>query len=261
MTTSNAFLSPAVSDADQNLYNEESGSANIATGTVAGTNVVTFNLANQTFAGQNPLGYLYQYLAVKYATDANGSDFSDSPTNANYYALRNSAQALESTNPADYSYYLTTGFGTTNFLWYQTIGGRQIAFYIGPTAPSGSFIQAGTGAIDLDTLSGAAASFSVTVTARTTMDTTTDPDTWAYSTQGNTFKGASGMPKYLVPTVYIGAVKASWAIHQTYQYSWSRNGMSFTPSISQPLTNRWLEVQANDVVDGADQFICSITTT
>jgi hypothetical protein len=51
----------------------------------------------------NVIAYLYKYLAVKYANSADGAlDFSDSPTNREYYGIRNSNEEAESTNPADY---------------------------------------------------------------------------------------------------------------------------------------------------------------
>ena len=78
------------------------------------------------------IGYLYQYLAVKYADSADGSlNFSNTPTNRGYYGLRNTNDSLESTNPADYIWRkVAGGFSTTKFLWYQTGGGRQIQFIV-----------------------------------------------------------------------------------------------------------------------------------
>lgn len=98
------------------------------------------------------IGYLYKYMAVKYADSYDGAvGFSNSPTNKQYYGLRNSDSATESTNPTDYVWYEAAGgFGTLNFLWYVTTGGRQIQFAVSPTAPdSGWLVDPGT-AIDLD---------------------------------------------------------------------------------------------------------------
>lgn len=98
------------------------------------------------------LAYLYQYLAVKYADSYDGSvNFSNSPTNREYYGLRNTNSSVESTDYADYIWYKATGgFGTTKFLWYQTSGGRQVNFYIGTSAPDASYVQDSGVAIDLD---------------------------------------------------------------------------------------------------------------
>lgn len=101
------------------------------------------------------IAYLYKYLAIKYADSFDGSSgFSDSPTNKQYYGVNNSNSNVESTNPADYIWYKVagSGFGTTNFLFYQVSGGRQINFFIGTAAPSTYYLQADTSAIDLDIL-------------------------------------------------------------------------------------------------------------
>jgi hypothetical protein len=102
------------------------------------------------------IAYLYKYLAVKYADSADGSlNFSDSPTNRGYYGLRNTNDSTESTNPADYIWNkVAGGFGTTNFLFYQTNGGRQVEFFVGTTAPNSYFIAVPSSAIDLDVVTG-----------------------------------------------------------------------------------------------------------
>ena len=146
------LLPPITADEVQNLYNEELQTLTVTAFGVSGTNTLTYAPTGQVFAGLMAIGYLYPFLAVKYADDANGTNFSDSPTNRLYYALRNSPDNAESTNPADYTYYLTVGFGTTNFLWYLATGGRQVQFFVGTTAPSSTWVQAPTTAIDLDAL-------------------------------------------------------------------------------------------------------------
>jgi hypothetical protein len=104
----------------------------------------------------NVIAYLYKYLAVKYADSADGLlNFGDSPTNRQYYGLRNSDQSVESTNPADYIWkQVAGGFGTTKFLWYQTGGGRQVEFIVDTVAPNSYFLQTPTTAIDLDVVTG-----------------------------------------------------------------------------------------------------------
>jgi len=98
------------------------------------------------------VAYLYRYLAVKYADSADGSvNFSNSPTNREYYGLRNTNDTIESTNPADYIWNkVVGGFGTTKFLFYQTNGGRQINFVAATTAPDSTYLQESGPAIDLD---------------------------------------------------------------------------------------------------------------
>jgi len=98
------------------------------------------------------IAYLYQYIAVKYADSFDGTlNFSNSPTNRLYYGLRNTNSSAESTNPADYIWFLAAGgFGTTKFLFYQTNGGRQINFFVGTTAPNSTYLQETGASIDLD---------------------------------------------------------------------------------------------------------------
>jgi len=103
-------------------------------------------------------GYLYKYVAVKYADSFDGTvNFSNTPTNRLYYGIRNTDTATpESTNPSDYVWYLVTGgFGTTKNLYYITTGGRQIQFAVATSIPNtGWVVDPGT-AIDLDVISGA----------------------------------------------------------------------------------------------------------
>jgi hypothetical protein len=99
------------------------------------------------------IAYLYRYLAVKYADSADGSvNFSNSPTNRQYYGLRNTNDTTESTNPADYIWNKVAGagFGTTKFLFYQTNGGRQINFVVDTVAPDSTYLQESGPVIDLD---------------------------------------------------------------------------------------------------------------
>lgn len=98
------------------------------------------------------IGYLYKYMAVKYADSADGSvNFSNSPTGRLYYGLRNTNDASESSNPTDYIWYkVTGGFGSLKFLWYISTGGRQIQFAIATTAPDTGWVQDTGASIDLD---------------------------------------------------------------------------------------------------------------
>jgi len=99
----------------------------------------------------NLIGYLYKYISIKYADSNIGTNLSNSPTNKAYYGIKNSDSSVESTNPADYTWYLVTGgFGTTKFLFYQSVGGRKINFTIATTAPSAEWVQDSGAAIDLD---------------------------------------------------------------------------------------------------------------
>lgn len=115
------------------------------------------NTGQITAPSAGVIGYLYQYLAVKYADSFDGSvNFSNSPTGRQYYGLRNSNDAAESSNPVDYIWTkVTGGFGSTKFLWYQTTGGRAIQFAVATAAPDAGWIQDSGASIDLDVITSA----------------------------------------------------------------------------------------------------------
>ena len=119
-----------------------------------GSNVVVDTVTGVVAGPTGAFAYYYKYIAVKYADSYDGSvGFSNSPTNKGYYGIRNTNSNVESTNPDDYIWTkVTGGFGTTNFLWYITYGGRQIAFQISATAPSVYYVQDPGTAIDLDAI-------------------------------------------------------------------------------------------------------------
>lgn len=102
--------------------------------------------------GGEVYGYIYKYMAIKYADSYDGAvGFSNTPTNKSYYGLRNSNTSSESNNPADYVWYQATGgFGTLKFLWYIATGGRQIRFAVATTAPDAGWVQDPGSSIDLD---------------------------------------------------------------------------------------------------------------
>jgi hypothetical protein len=134
----------------------------------------------------NIIAYLYKYLAVKYADSADGLlNFSDSPTNREYYGIRNSNQEIESTNPADYIWRkVSGGFGTTKFLFYKVTGGRQIEFFVDTVSPGYAWQQTASASIDLDSVS-VGITATATIYQRTSSSTpparptTTTTYTWA----------------------------------------------------------------------------------
>ena len=113
---------------------------------------VSIDIANGIIAGPTGrISNLYKYIQIKYATSYDGSvGFSNVPTNAIYYGIRNNNSPTESTEPNDYIWNKTTGFGTTNYLWYTVAGGRQIDFYVSPTAPSEYYVVDPGTSIDID---------------------------------------------------------------------------------------------------------------
>jgi collagen type VII alpha len=149
---------------------------------------VSIDLTTGVIAGPSGrISNLYKYIQIKYATNYNGSvGFSNSPTNATYYGVRNSNDPTESTNPNEYIWFKTTGFGTTNYLWYIVAGGRQIDFYISPTAPSDYYLKDPGTSIDIDIITAtktvnaaSPAIFIWTSGSAPTRPSTTSTYTWA----------------------------------------------------------------------------------
>ena len=112
------------------------------------------------------LGYLYQYIAIKYADSQDGSvNFSNTPTNRLYYGIRNSNSSAESTNPTDYIWNkVTGGFGTTKLLWYAVTGGRQIQFGVSVLGFNVGYVQDIGVAIDLNVITSSLTSDSFSTT-------------------------------------------------------------------------------------------------
>jgi len=99
----------------------------------------------------NVVGYLYEFIHVKYADDNIGTGLSDTQTGKYYYGINNSTSSTESTNPADYTwYFVTSGFGTLKTLYYRILGGRQIKFDVNNNPIDYHWLPAPTTAIDLD---------------------------------------------------------------------------------------------------------------
>jgi len=138
------------------------------------------------------VSYLYKYLYVKYADSFDGTvNFSNTPTNRQYYGLRNNDSGTESTNPADYIWYqVSGGFSTNKFVFYSVTGGRRINIVVGLSAPS-ILYQADSGAaIDLDRISGSDGSSSRICYAKST--------SFALASTPTTYQtsGPSGFPPY-----------------------------------------------------------------
>jgi len=159
------------------------------------------------------IGYLYKYLSIRYADSADGSlNFSNSPTNRQYYGVRNNDSSVESTNPADYIWQrVAGGFGTTKFLFYKVSGGRQIEFFVDTVAPGYSWQQDDGTAIDLDAIS-------VTITATPTIyqwtatstpparPTTTTTYTWLTGAYTAPAGWSVEVPSNTTPGAYLWAI-------------------------------------------------------
>lgn len=136
------------------------------------------------------LGYVYKYLHIAYSTVPNGT-LSGVPAGQSYYGLANNNSTATPTNPTDYIWY-PGSFGTTNYLYYNSSGGRHISFEIADSSSTAGtsagtnpdfWQRSPTGYIDLDQVTGSGAmsvlSASISPTpASTTGFTNPQPNTW-----------------------------------------------------------------------------------
>ena len=138
-------------DLDSYLYNVYQGinALQEAQGIVADENTGIITDSNN-----NILGFLYRYLSIKYADDNTGLNISDVSTGKLYFGIYNTQQAVESTNPADYTWIpVENGFGLNKYLWVLKQGNRQVSFYVGETQPDdANWILAPVRSLDLDKL-------------------------------------------------------------------------------------------------------------
>lgn len=88
--------------------------------------------------------FVDRYLSVAYADDVNGTGFSLSPTNKEYYGLFNTASSSVSSTASDYTWYLADpNFGTVFYLCYSNRTGRKFSFDTGTAyvaGGNGSFV-------------------------------------------------------------------------------------------------------------------------
>jgi hypothetical protein len=96
--------------------------------------------------------YLYRYLYIRYSDSIDGSsNFSTSPTDRQYYGIRNTDSGVPSSNPQDYVWTkISGGFSTDKFLYYQVNGGRQAQIFIGYSWPGTPWVLDSGYAVDLD---------------------------------------------------------------------------------------------------------------
>lgn len=157
-----------------------------------GSNFTTDPVTGEiTVPGGFVFAYLYRYIAVKYSDSIDGStNFSNTPTNRQYYGVRNTDDVVESTNPSDYVWTkVSGGFGTTKFLYYQTNGGRQIQFIIDTAAPDDTWKEDDGTSIDLDVITGTSGLMAAFPTIYKWTTTSTPP---ARPTTTSTYTWATG---------------------------------------------------------------------
>ena len=112
---------------------------------VTTSNALEENLSSGTIeVGGDVYGYRYNNLAIRYSTSSNGAEnFSDSiavlpPTTTTFYVgLRSTPDAVESNNPADYTWVQASPTWNINLrLYYRVTGGKQFDYIIAATNPN-----------------------------------------------------------------------------------------------------------------------------
>jgi len=167
-----------------------------------GANVVLNTDDTSNFSG----GYLNRYLAIAYANSASGLDFSNTQANRAFFATYNSNSSVWSSNPADYVYFETNqGFGSTRNLYYQVLGGRQIAFAVDTIAPNGYATSTVAQVIDLDLITA--------VSDVTTIAVTASPGVFTYPLTSNAVFNISNVTISLDAT--DGLTNVSFAVANT----------------------------------------------
>ena len=74
-------------------------------------------------------GYLYKYMAIKYADSFDGSvNFSNVPASHLYYGIRNNNDPAESSDPADYIWYRVSEGGAPCGNWFSLCMRFEYAF-------------------------------------------------------------------------------------------------------------------------------------
>jgi hypothetical protein len=96
--------------------------------------------------------YRNRYLVIAYADAIDGTGFSLSPRNKEYYGLINQNNISPSLTPSDYTWYLADpNFGTNIYLVYSYRNGRKVSFATGfadYAASTGTFVPTQTAIFD-----------------------------------------------------------------------------------------------------------------
>ena len=291
-----ASLPPETGNAELDQWLNEIQREGLGGGAGSGTSTATIDgqaveadlETGEVTAGTAFLRYLYQYLDVAYATDANGSNFSNTiaglPTGTTviWQGRRNQQSTSQATSAqaAAFSWALInnpTNLDETQMkAWYRLPGGNTIDWLFQATQPTGYTEEDGTGVIDLELQARGPAGLdavNAVLTIRisggvSAADAATrfaagnlDPDDLAFDPDGMDF-GATTITKVLVANVFVGGNLSSLSDRRGYSYEWSRNGQTFTPSLAgATLDQPFLFISAADLSGRQDQFICNIIQT
>lgn len=153
----------AVTDQSQVIDALNYALSNLGTSSSSGNgtsdgNAVTINTTTGVIGqGGTVLSYLYRYLTIRYGTSASGAGITTNPIGATYFGVynNNSETPPDANNPSNYQWTQTSApLSSTNLLWYSTLGGRQVQFFVGTEAslpqPTTNWVQVSNDPVDLD---------------------------------------------------------------------------------------------------------------
>lgn len=148
--------SPFAFGTTYNLYYRSLGGRNISLlpstyqpiGYIPYANLV-INLDVPTAGAVNEIGIIsqsplivqapYNYLLVRYATDAQGTDLTNDPTGCTYFGLQTSEVLTLDNNPADYTWFAAGGTLITEVnVWSRTAANNIVQFSLTLDAPDAS---------------------------------------------------------------------------------------------------------------------------
>ena len=212
--------------------------ANLDNGTPAGSYTVSNNpetgFVSNSFG--DVLQYQYRYLDIKYADNTAGLNFSDNPYSRLYFGIRNTDQTTESTNPADYTWFLVTGgFGITKVLWIAVTGGRHVTYAVSQDAPdvNQNWQVAPVQAVDLDNPFKTYEQYMTVRFATNSVGAgfSTSPTSALFYGIATTADGSSPTD----PTVYAWSPFDFGTTYNLYYRSLGGRNISFIPSNYQPI--------------------------
>ena len=165
------------------------------------------------------LGYQERYLAVAYATSADGSmgftnDYTSITGLTVYQGVRNQDSTTELTTPASYTWRQLTVI--SNWMpQYRIIGGRQIDWRFTPSAEAGYTVDTGE-IIDLDSLPGGVGARGPAGEDGLVV--------WISTDNGTVFRNNAGPDKTLTANVNIGGNVPTATDYAGYDYNWLYEG-------------------------------------
>ena len=192
VVTSSSDVVPAV---NYLLSNMDTGTGNV----VLPANVLVGNTTTgiiSQYGNITPIGYIYQYINLRYSNNATGTaGFDVNSNNFSYFGVFNSVSSSPSTNPSAYSWYEVSppfDTATSRTLYYSAIGGRQIQWAAASAPPNPNFqITVANVAIDLDVVTTAAGTPGERGPAtQASVITTADPNTASQATLTTWFEAS-----------------------------------------------------------------------